>query len=154
MKINKNGFTLIEIIATMVCVGIISALAGAGIVYIVEGFVFHKEVGEAVQKGQLVMSKIVKELGAMTSVTTANETSINYIRDAAPHSISLNDQNILFDGDILTDDVSSFKFKYYNLHNSTATGYSNTTGIIEILLGLAVTDDIDKTFENRVYVGK
>lgn len=154
MKINNNGFTLIEIIATLVIVGILSALAGVGIIHIANGFVFQKRVGEAVQKGQIVMSKIVKELGEMTSVTATGATYIRYLRDAAPHNISLSGSNILFDGDVLTDDVSSFQLKYYNLHDSIATGYSSTTGIVEISVSLSVLDGIDKTFKNRVYIGE
>ena len=149
----KRAFTLIEIIATLVLVGILSALAGVGILHIANGFVFQKRVGEAVQKGQIVMSKIIKELDSMTSVTSADETSISYLRDTTPHNIRLSGSNILFDGDVLTDDVSLFQLKYYNLHDSIATGYSSTTGIIEISVSLSVLDGIDRTFKNRVYIG-
>jgi prepilin-type N-terminal cleavage/methylation domain-containing protein len=84
---NERAFTLIEVIVSLVLAGIMAAVVGLGLVKITQGYVFAKQNSETVQKAQIAMTRIVKELGAIepqsgtaTAITTAGTTSISYTR--------------------------------------------------------------------------
>ena len=66
---NEQGFTLIEVIVTLVLVGITAALAGMWIVSIANGYIFAKMNASTIQKGQLAMARISKELSAIQSIS-------------------------------------------------------------------------------------
>jgi prepilin-type N-terminal cleavage/methylation domain-containing protein len=67
---NEKAFTLIEVIVSLVLIGILSAIAGLGLVQITQGYIFAKQNAETVQKAQIAMTRIVKELGAATRIET------------------------------------------------------------------------------------
>jgi prepilin-type N-terminal cleavage/methylation domain-containing protein len=78
---NEKAFTLIEVIVSLVLIGILAAIAGMGLIKIAEGYVFAKQNAETVQKAQIAIARIVKELSAATAITTAGPTSsITYTR--------------------------------------------------------------------------
>ena len=59
---SNRGFTLIEVIVTMILVGIMAAVAGMGIVSATRAFIFAKEAAEISQKSQLAMNRITKSI--------------------------------------------------------------------------------------------
>ena len=83
---NEKAFTLIEVIVSLVLAGIMAAIVGLGLVKITQGYVFAKQNSETVQKAQIAMTRIVKELGAAepqsgaTAITAAGTTSVSYTR--------------------------------------------------------------------------
>jgi prepilin-type N-terminal cleavage/methylation domain-containing protein len=77
---DEKGFTLIEVIVSLVLIGIMAAIAGMGLVRIVEGYVFAKKNAETAQKAQIAIARIAKELGAATGITAAGTASITYTR--------------------------------------------------------------------------
>ena len=78
--LNEKAFTLIEVIVCLVLIGIMAAIAGMGLVRIAEGYVFAKQNAETVQKAQIAMARIVKELSSVTTISTATSSSIAYTR--------------------------------------------------------------------------
>jgi len=163
MKKNKNcnnrGFTLIEVIVSLVLVGIIGAIAGMGLVQISKGFVFSKKTAATAQKGQITISRLVKEFSAITSISSGTATSITFTRDpGVTHTISWAGANnpLLIATDILTDNVNSFNLEYYNSYNdpSPSTMYLPSTALIEVTLELKGADDIPSEFVNRVFMYK
>ena len=154
---NQKGFTLIEIIVSLVLVGIIGVFAGMGLVSIVEGFIFTKMNAETAQKGQAAMTRLVKEFNFISSVTSGTDTSINFTSYkagvAGTHVLVLvvDGNNLVFDSDILTDDVSAFELAYYDSYNGTKQStWSSSRKIIEITLTLRGASDIDSVFTSRV----
>jgi prepilin-type N-terminal cleavage/methylation domain-containing protein len=125
----EKGFTLIEVIVTLVLVGITAALAGMWIVSVANGYVFAKTNAKTAQNGQLAMTRLVKEFNGMKSVTSAGSTSITFKRADSPTTsvdvnISLNtlDSTLLqINNNTLTDKVSAFSLTYCT--NPTGTAY-------------------------------
>ncbi|MCX5819957.1 MAG: prepilin-type N-terminal cleavage/methylation domain-containing protein [Deltaproteobacteria bacterium] len=74
---SSRGFTLIEVIVSLILVGIMSAVAGMGIVSATKAFIFTKEAAEISQKSQLAMNRLTKSIANWTSVTTSPAPSSN-----------------------------------------------------------------------------
>ena len=58
-KLNKKGFTLIEVVTSMVLIGILALVAGFGLVKVSQGYLFARQNSETVQKAQIAMARIV-----------------------------------------------------------------------------------------------
>jgi prepilin-type N-terminal cleavage/methylation domain-containing protein len=159
MTLNERGFTLIEIVVTLVIVGISAALAGMWIVNLANGYIFTIQNANTVQKGQLAITRIAKELNALQSVTSSSATGITFNRiDAVntsgiPIILSQNGNTLQLNGHILTDNVSTFNLQYYN-DDPTSTTYSSSwsttptdpTRIIKVTLTLSGANNTPSTF--------
>jgi len=171
-KSGEKGFTLIEVIVTLVLVGITAALAGMWIVSVANGYIFAQTNAKTAQNGQLAMTRLVKELTAMKSVTTAGSTSIAFKKATSGSAsedvtISLNGTLLqITDGsgtNTLTDSVSAFSVTYCT--NPTGTAYcggelaanscsadwsSTTSRTIRIDLTLTGANNTNSTFTQCV----
>jgi len=169
---NKKGFTLIEVIVTLILVGITATLAGMWIVNVANGYVFAKMNANTVQNAQLAMTRLTKEFAAIDSIIYASGTSIQYTRKdtnlvtTGPYTVSLQDvdklqiiaviENMNI-ANTLTDRVSGFTLKYCNdvpVIGTQLCGYDwPTTGtrrIIEITLKLTGADNTESEFKKRI----
>ena len=66
---NQAGFTMIEVIVTLVLVGIVALMGGMAIVQVTQGYIFTKDNAELTQKAQLATSRITKEIVEMTGIS-------------------------------------------------------------------------------------
>ena len=82
---NEQGFTLIETIAVILLVGIISAVLGMAIVQGVKSYVFGRTNVAISQKARLALARMDRELRAITEIDdiTSNGTCIRYKRETA-----------------------------------------------------------------------
>jgi prepilin-type N-terminal cleavage/methylation domain-containing protein len=106
---NEKAFTLIELIATLVLVGIIAAVAGMGVVKIAEGYMFAKLNAETSQKAQIATARIAKELGtasAISAITPTGTTSITYTRPESAGSATILTNTINFSGGAVSVNVN------------------------------------------------
>ena len=69
---SNSGFTLIEIIVSLVLVGIMAVVAGMGIVSASRAFIFSRDAAEISQKSQLAMNRLTKSIADWTSLTTSS----------------------------------------------------------------------------------
>ena len=153
---DQKGFTLIEIIVSIVVMTIIAVIAGVGLVEISKGYVFTKKNAVITQQGQIAMARLKKEISNIMSVTsvTATPLSITFARssDGSTHTISWagGSSPLLVDGDTLVGPVTSFNLAYYDSYNSSASSYSASTSIIEIVLQLVGAENTPTNFTDRV----
>jgi prepilin-type N-terminal cleavage/methylation domain-containing protein len=153
---DQKGFTLIEIIISIVVMTIIAVIAGVGLVEISKGYVFTKKNAVITQQGQIAMARLKKEISNIMSVTsvTATPLSITFARssDGSTHTISWagGSSPLLVDGDTLVGPVTSFNLAYYDSYNSSASSYSASTLIIEIVLQLVGAENSPMNFTDRV----
>lgn len=157
--LNNKGFTLIEIIASLVILGIVTAVVGLSAVQMVKSFLFSGKNSGTLLKGQIAIARIQKELNNAKTVYVSgtNGTKITFTsyKDTVPvdHTLSWagSGNDLLWDSIVLTDKVSSFSLAYYNNYNGTAnTAFSANSKIIEVNLVLTGADNVTAAFSVRV----
>jgi prepilin-type N-terminal cleavage/methylation domain-containing protein len=152
--LNQNGFTLIEIIVSLLLVGIVAAVVGLASVNMVDSFLFAKTNAATLQKGQIAIARIQKELNNIKTVyvsaTNGSQIKFTSYKDAGAvdHTICLGGSttcgtsgtNLLLDGIVLTDKVSSFSLAYYSNYTGSGpqpiwltTGTSPKTNLTQII---------------------
>lgn len=72
----ESGFTLIEVIVTLILVGIMAAVAGLGIVTAVKGYVFAKDNTVIAGKAQVAMARMTRELTELRKITNVTANSV------------------------------------------------------------------------------
>jgi len=72
----KNGFTLIEIIVTLLLVGILAGIAGFGFTQGARAFLFSKDAYAISQKSQLVLERMKKTFINISGITHADAASV------------------------------------------------------------------------------
>jgi len=163
-KIDNRGFTLLESIVTLMLVGITAVLGGMYIVNVANGYVFAKMNADTTQKGQLAMTRLIKEMSLIQSITSSSNTSITFIRSdlnnpsGASVTVSTSGETLLINvnnsgNSVLTDNVSAFNLNYCNDNLTSPTCASSwATGarIIEITLTLSGANNTPSTFTTRV----
>lgn len=156
---DKKGFTLIEVIVSLVLLGILAVVAGLGLVQIVNGYVMAKQNSETIQKVQIAMARIVKELGAVTTITTAAPASITYTRPGpVTNTLAFSGSTVqiagitpLFPGTTLINNVTAFSLAYFD---SAGLATATVANIRRIDLSLTVTgaNNQASTFTNSIAI--
>jgi prepilin-type N-terminal cleavage/methylation domain-containing protein len=78
----KNGFTLVEVVVSLVLLGIMGAIVGMGMVNIANSYFFSARNLVTAQKSTQAISRLEKELSAVKvgSITGATASSITFTR--------------------------------------------------------------------------
>ncbi len=160
---SQQGFTLIEIIVSLMLVSILAVAAGYGIVEVAKSYQFAQENAAMAQKAHIALQRISLELMDLSSVTTANEDDIEIETPNGTRSLELdgtnlwlNDDTSATNGEILIDNVSDFELKYVDSKGGNWTkqvGVDNVDELfgIEISLTLSREDGISPIeFESQI----
>ncbi|MBI9093046.1 MAG: prepilin-type N-terminal cleavage/methylation domain-containing protein [Desulfobacterium sp.] len=118
-KTNSSGFTLIEVIVSLVLVGIMATVAGLGLVQATRSFLFAREVGVLTQKSHYAMARMRKSILNMQSGSyeKISDTAFKVVRngqdecfslDPASGKLYLSDDDTLLTKYLLADRISSF----------------------------------------------
>ena len=158
---NPAGFTLVEVIASLMIMGILAALLGMGIGQVVQGYMASRENADIALKGQVALARIMKELRSLDSVTAANQRSITYSYNRDGDGVLVvgrslvwsgtDGTDLMLDGNVLTNDVNNFTLAYLN--DYTHAGDSSWDGaetLIRITLTLNGSLNDTVTFTGQV----
>lgn len=132
----QKGFTLIEVIAVLLIVGILAAFAGFGIVAAVQGYLFSKDNAAVSEKAMLAMARINRELLECYNCAGDSWSLVGAFNNTLPgsRSIQLSGTNIVISEvisgvtvtDILLDNVALFTMTYHSDKYITVTIRSST----------------------------
>ncbi len=75
---NKAGFTLIEIMVSLVLVGLIAAISGTAVITATRSYLFARENDAITQKAQLALGRINREMIELSDIKDANSTCVVY----------------------------------------------------------------------------
>ncbi len=163
--LNEKGFTLIEIIASLVILVIVGALVIISTIKIVQGFVFTKMNAETSQKGHIALNRLTKEFTNIISVSSGSQTTITYTRTSSSingnnviqkfslggisgNQLLLNDTYTLVDN---VKNVDGFVLTYYDEYDDGGEDtWGTSTREIEITLKLVGANGNVSTFTTRV----
>ncbi|QTA79333.1 Prepilin-type cleavage/methylation domain-containing protein [Desulfonema limicola] len=155
-----KGFTLLEVVITLILMSIIGSLSGLGLIQIVDGFLLSKYNTETAQKSQMAMTRLIKEIQSIEYIFTdepPTQTFIKYLRDdgtADFHKISFSAGEITIDNNILINSVNDFNMTYYEKFDQvTADGnFSPSATMIELKLKLDSGSGISSEFKTFVFL--
>jgi prepilin-type N-terminal cleavage/methylation domain-containing protein len=121
-----SGFTLVEVIVTLVLMGILAALAGTGLVAGVKGYALARDATREAQAVQVAMARLSRELMELMEVDAGayplpNPSAIRYARLDGFRLLGFDDGRIklaqpgvpLAQGDMLLGDVSGATFGFF-----------------------------------------
>lgn len=167
MPFGKNtGFTLIEIIVSLLLVSILAAVAGLGIVQMTNAFVFAKNSNAITQQNQLAMTRLRMSLQNLTSISAAGAGTIT-IERRSPDGTLINETYQL-SGDTLqlkstdydnynnfftlADNVSAFTLTYLDSSISAWTISDRVSDLarIGISMGLSGSGGTETVFMDEI----
>jgi hypothetical protein len=167
--INNLGFTLLEVVTSIMVMTIIGVIAGMGFVEIAKGYTLSKKNATVTQQGQITMARIKKELASIKSIScgsdklitytitrsATDDTSTIYWSDGNPIRLKTGSEvtvctNPSVDGDALVENVSNFTLSYCKDNancSSTFPDITNdyttaTVSFVKVVLKLKGYDDI------------
>jgi prepilin-type N-terminal cleavage/methylation domain-containing protein len=156
--LNEKGFTLIEVIASLVILTVVGALVIVSTIRIIEGFTIAKMNAVKSQKGHIALSRLTKEFTNITSVTSGNSNSI-FFNSRSYIDGTLVTKSVLWAGsgnplllniDPLVDNVSNFELTYYDSSGTGSGTWSTTSKEIGITLTLVGAKGKSSAFTTRV----
>ncbi len=121
---NKSGFTLIEIMVSLVLVGLIAAISGTAVITATRSYLFAKENDAITQKAQLALGRLNREFIELSEIKDANGTCVVYESPYGRRAVAKVGSAVHFfsdyatttcpssGGDILVNGVQSFSIMY------------------------------------------
>lgn len=164
-RVQNKGFTLVELLATLVLMSFIGLGASYFFVYAVQGFMLSKANNEVFQKTNIAMERLIREFKHMDEIYSAGSDSILFERDGTRLGIALVDNSIRLvrantipnassnPGFILIDNIKTFSMTF---ENPDGTAWSipadnSITGLSKITITLQTAiRDASRTFRVEV----
>ena len=160
MKTNRQknrGFSLIEVLAVLLLVGVFVAFTGLLFGPVVQTFINARRATEIMHDSQLAMARISRELTTVTNVVSGSSLSITY--DTLDSSGISHRRNIawsgtpgsalLLNGNTLIDDLQQFSFSYLNnVGSPRQSSWGIDSTIIEVFMDIGIAGS---SYTNRFY---
>lgn len=165
--LGKLGFTLVELIAALVIMGMIAVFGTSMLTNAVRGYTAARNADEVAQKAQLALQRMTIEFSALNPLTsTGNAANLTYSYDSISHTISQSGNQIRYSQSgnnyTLLDGVAanSLQFRFYPSYSSAAmTSFANNSSISLISISFNMQGDdtsigMSQTYSTRVKVNK
>jgi prepilin-type N-terminal cleavage/methylation domain-containing protein len=159
----QKGFTLIEVILSIVIIGILAVFMSTGIARIIEGYLFSRDNADTALNAQVALTRVIKEFKSIHTVTTGTGTSITYdyyrYDMNNPEGILANrtlswagsSAPLMLGGNTLADNISDFEITYHSDHaDSGDNTWNGTETLINITLKLIGASGQVSSFSTRV----
>ena len=165
----QHGFTLVEMIVSLVILGVVAMVGTLGMAEVMRSYVMTSDHSSMSQKTQVALARMYLELQHLAEVTASGDTTITYRPRftfaqgvLAPAVIAYNAGagTLTLDGNVLLDNVQQFELRYCTSSdlacNPTASFDDELTQVIEVnvVVGGADTngtgDRVPRVFQTRV----
>lgn len=154
----NRGFTLIELLVVLLLAALLVGAFTAVLVPATEGLTLVRRNTEAAQKAQFAMTRMVREMGALTNIVSGTGTAITYDfvdPDGNNRRSTLAwagaGQPLTLNTIPLSDDVAQFALRYYTSPSATpATTWGPTMRQLEIVLQSATAGSM--IYSNRLAI--
>lgn len=160
---NQAGFSLIEIIAVLVLLGIMGVGVGFGVSAIVKGYVLGRESVAVAGKAQLALLRMSREFKLIDKDSVdpgASDQQISFTTDAdgiaangreRPCELTMVGDTITLNGDILVDQVDSWALAYYDTYDGPPeTTWSASRTMIQVVITMKGPEGTMIPFSTRV----
>ena len=153
----QSGFTLVELIVTLVLVGIIGTFTTLFMYTGLNGYLMAKDTSEGALKAQIALDRISLELRDIDAIdldTFSNDTRIDYTSVTLPGNrrILYNVGVIFLDVDgsahALLDEVSDFTLRIIPADLNYYADNRNEVQAIDVSFNVG---DIERTFNARIF---
>jgi prepilin-type N-terminal cleavage/methylation domain-containing protein len=156
-----RGFTLLEMVVSLIILSILASVVASGIVQAVNGFTFVKGTQAVVENAELAILRLSKEVAVTQQSTitgTANSLTFSSLHtgaDVTYTALLSNSQLILQDGSgnnhVLASNINSLSFTYYDTYNgSPNTTWATTRRIVNISITVVGPNNTLLTFNTSV----
>ena len=152
-----RGVSLIELVVALLLASGLGLFTVLSVLPVTQGMLLARRNAAAAQKAQVAMTRMVRELQAITNVVSGTGQTLTYdmVDDAgAVHRRTLAwsaGGALTLNGIPLSDDVAQFALRYYTAPGGSAQStWSPSSPLAEIVLQSAVTGGI--VYTNKVYM--
>ena len=143
----NQGFTLIELVAVLLLVGVLVASSMVSLIPVAEGLMVARQNAVILRKSRLACARLSREFSAITEVVAGDSHSIQYVfwdaaRNAFNRTLSWSGTSgdpLLLDNVPLTDDVADFRLHYLSGESYAPTNPASAPVIELSLQSLAMS---------------
>jgi type II secretory pathway pseudopilin PulG len=162
MKTQPGGFIMVEVIVSIVLLGILGVFTSMFLYTGIKGYMISKQTADGAMRAQIALDRMNLELRKVTSVTVKTNDSITYTADGLPgtrrifydnsdadnHTISIEVDDGTPEDHALLDNIKPNSFLITLLEGDLNNDSVNEISGIEIDFTLT---DIGRPFNLRVY---
>lgn len=156
---DNRGFTLIELIVSLLIFGVLGVFMGIGFVSSVEGFFFTKKNADTTMKTQVALTRLMKEFSTIETVHIGSQTAMTY--DYNKNGSTVSNRAVFWSGtpgdplllgaNTLLDNIHRLTLTYYSSHSDAGDHtWHNGDNIIGITLQIKGAADTVSSFLMRV----
>ena len=138
----NRGYTLIELVAVLLLLGVLAASTAVSLVPVAEGLMHVRQSARAMQKTRLAIVRLSREFTTIANITASGPRDLTYEfldSSGAPQQRTLSwggapGDDLTLNNVPLTDDVAFFELRYYSHGGSAQSAWSTNCLIIEMVL--------------------